>query len=110
MTYLTPFVDLYVCDLAEWGVVIDNKEETEKIMAEYWNPLWKYSYTGDDVDVQEVMDGLDINRDGDEEAFAKYTEEEKAEFNRKSQHMGGEMPTDISLYGDDDDDDSDDNE
>jgi len=58
--------NLYVCDLAEWGVVIDNKESTEKILAEYWNPMWKASYTGDDCDVQDVMDGLDIERDGED--------------------------------------------
>ena len=56
--------NLYVCDLAEWGVVIDDKESTKKIKEEYWDPLWKYSYTGEDVDVQAVMDGLDIDRDG----------------------------------------------
>jgi len=58
--------NLYVCDLAEWGVVIDNAEQTQKFMEEYWNPMWKYSYTGEDVDVQEVMDGLDIDRDGED--------------------------------------------
>lgn len=58
--------NLYVCDLAEWGVVIDSAETTQKFMEEYWNPMWKYSYTGEDCDVQEVMDGLDIDRDGED--------------------------------------------
>jgi hypothetical protein len=35
-------------------------------MEEYWTPMWTYSYTGEDCDVQEVMDGLDIDRDGDD--------------------------------------------
>jgi hypothetical protein len=26
--------------------------------------MWEHSYTGEDVDVDEVMDGLDIDRDG----------------------------------------------
>jgi len=56
--------NLYVCDLAEWGVVIDDPETTQKMMDEYWNPMWKYSFTGEDVDIQAVMDGLDIDRDG----------------------------------------------
>lgn len=56
--------NLYVCDLAEWGVVIDNPEQTQKFMEEYWNPMWEHSYTGEDIDVDEVMDGLDIDRDG----------------------------------------------
>lgn len=58
--------NLYVCDLAEWGVVVDNAEQTQQFMEEYWNPMWKYSYTGNDCDVQEVMDGLDIDRDGED--------------------------------------------
>ena len=58
--------NLYVCDLAEWGVVIDDAAQTQKFMEEYWTPMWTYSYTGEDCDVQEVMDGLDIDRDGDD--------------------------------------------
>jgi len=59
--------NLYVCDLAEWGVVIDHQETTKKILEDYWEPMWKASYTGDDCDVDEVMDGLNIERDGDDE-------------------------------------------
>ena len=54
--------NLYICDLAEWGVVIDDEATTLKIMDEYWRPMWAVSYTGEDVDVQAVMDGLDIDR------------------------------------------------
>jgi phosphatidylserine/phosphatidylglycerophosphate/cardiolipin synthase-like enzyme len=57
--------NLYICDLAEWGVVIDHAGQVKQIMNEYWKPMWEYSYTGTDVDVQEVMDGLDIDRDGE---------------------------------------------
>lgn len=57
--------NLYVCDLAEWGVIVDNTEETTKMIESYWNPLWQASYTGEDCDVQAVMDGLDIDRDGE---------------------------------------------
>lgn len=60
--------NLYVCDLSEWGVLIDDKDATEKIKEEYWDIMWKYSYTGEDVDVQAVMDGLDIDRDGEADA------------------------------------------
>lgn len=56
--------NLYICDLAEWGVVIDDAAQTQRFMKEYWNPLWKYSFTGKDVDVDEVMDGLGIDRNG----------------------------------------------
>lgn len=56
--------NLYVCDLAEWGVVIDDEEKTKSMMEEYWNPMWEHSFTGEDVDVEAVMDGLDIDRNG----------------------------------------------
>jgi len=59
--------NLYVCDLAEWGILIDDKKQTQKCMNEYWNQMWENSYKeGDDgdCDVDKVMDGLDVNRDG----------------------------------------------
>lgn len=58
--------NLYVCDLSEWGVVIDNAEQTEAMKASYWDPMWEQSYTGEDVDVDAVMEGLGIDRDGDD--------------------------------------------
>jgi phosphatidylserine/phosphatidylglycerophosphate/cardiolipin synthase-like enzyme len=57
--------NLYVCDLAEWGVVIDDPAVTKKIMDDFWHPLWQASYTGEDCDVNAVMDGLKIERDGE---------------------------------------------
>jgi phosphatidylserine/phosphatidylglycerophosphate/cardiolipin synthase-like enzyme len=54
--------NLYICDLAEWGVVIDDGRQVKKMMNEYWKPLWEVSYLGTDVDVSAVMDGLDIDR------------------------------------------------
>ena len=58
--------NIYMCDLAEWGVLVDSKTETEKIMKDFWNPLWTSSYIGTDVDVNEVMDTYDIDRDGED--------------------------------------------
>lgn len=58
--------NLYMCDLAEWGVVVDDAKETKKMINDFWNPLWNASYTGEDCDVQKVMDGLDIERDGED--------------------------------------------
>jgi len=57
--------NLYVCDLAEWGVVIDNENQVKKFLGECWKPFWEASFTGEDVDVQTVMDGLDHDRDGE---------------------------------------------
>ena len=30
------------------------------------NKMWEFSFTGEDVDVQAVMDGLDIDRNGED--------------------------------------------
>jgi hypothetical protein len=60
--------NVYVCNLAEWGVVIDDINTTQQFMEEYWTPMWYYSYRGIDCDVHEVIDGLDIDRDGDDDS------------------------------------------
>lgn len=57
--------NLYMCDLAEWGVVVDNEAGVKKILDSYFHPMWRNSYTGKDVDVEKVMDGLDVVRDGE---------------------------------------------
>jgi hypothetical protein len=54
--------NLYICDLAEWGVVIDDEASTKSIKSQYWDPMWKVSYTVDDCEVDKVMDGLKIDR------------------------------------------------
>ena len=57
--------NLYICDLAEWGVIIDDASVTKQMIEHYWTPMWNASYAeGEDCDVQQVIDGLDINRDG----------------------------------------------
>ena len=60
--------NLYVCDLAEWGVVIDNKAETKKCIEQYWDPMWKAacSEKSNDCDVSTVMNGLGVNRNGED--------------------------------------------
>mmetsp|Transcript_16980 Transcript_16980/g.47618 ORF Transcript_16980/g.47618 Transcript_16980/m.47618 type:complete len:556 (-) Transcript_16980:62-1729(-) len=47
--------NLYLCDLAEWGVVIDHSESVERMMDEYWHPMWTTSYLDKDLDVDAVM-------------------------------------------------------
>jgi len=51
-----------MCDLAEWGVVIDNPESVRDIKQKYWDQLWRVSFVRDDCDVDQVMDGLGIDR------------------------------------------------
>lgn len=58
--------NLYVCDLAEWGTIIDDEAATKKIMQDYWNPMWAASYSPSDCDVHEVIMGLEVNRDGND--------------------------------------------
>jgi hypothetical protein len=66
ISYYLGSQNLYICDLAEWGVVVDDAYSTKRIMEEYWNPMWEHSHIeGRDVDVQEVMDGLKIDRDAE---------------------------------------------
>eukprot|EP00929_Paragymnodinium_shiwhaense_P118498 TRINITY_DN9040_c0_g2_i1.p1 TRINITY_DN9040_c0_g2~~TRINITY_DN9040_c0_g2_i1.p1 ORF type:complete len:818 (+),score=91.61 TRINITY_DN9040_c0_g2_i1:338-2791(+) len=57
--------NLYMADLAEWGVVIDDVAQTQKCMAEYWNPLWSASHTNNDfLDSDAVLSAIDVDRDG----------------------------------------------
>mmetsp|Transcript_16631 Transcript_16631/g.27566 ORF Transcript_16631/g.27566 Transcript_16631/m.27566 type:complete len:580 (+) Transcript_16631:78-1817(+) len=72
--------NLYICDLAEWGLVIDHAEKVQSLMDEYWHPLWSASYTPDDCDVQAVMDGLKIDRDGENVHYISDETKEKMEL------------------------------
>jgi len=64
--------NLYMCDLAEWGIVIDHEGQVKKIMNDYFSPMWENSYTGEDVDVEYVMDGLDVDRDGEKQSATMF--------------------------------------
>jgi len=55
--------NLYFCDLAEWGVIIDNESKTRDILNEYWIPLWDSSFHPADCDVGIVMDNLSVSRE-----------------------------------------------
>jgi len=58
--------NLYIANLAEWGVIVDSEERTQEMLETYWKPLWENSYRPDanEVDVDQVMDSLEIERDG----------------------------------------------
>lgn len=89
--------NLYECDLAEWGVLVDDGPSTEKMMDEYWNPMWNASYTGEDCDVQTVMDGLEIDRDGEPITMMEYAKQVKQEESaRMSNNFSSANP---SFYG-----------
>lgn len=74
--------NLYVCDLAEWGILIDDKAQTKKCMDEYWRPMWKESYEkvgGADCDVENVMAGLNTDRNGESLRGKSRAEKKQAE-------------------------------
>mmetsp|Transcript_15715 Transcript_15715/g.21014 ORF Transcript_15715/g.21014 Transcript_15715/m.21014 type:complete len:405 (+) Transcript_15715:6-1220(+) len=79
--------NLYECDLAEWGIVIDDQAQTQKIMDEYWNPMWRACYNPDDCNVQEVMDNLKVDRRGQNSYFA--SPEKRKEFRKAQQTQFG---------------------
>eukprot|EP00980_Cylindrotheca_fusiformis_P015997 scaffold4703_cov108-Cylindrotheca_fusiformis.AAC.5 len=54
--------NLYMSDLAEWGVVIDHPATVQKIKMDFWDPMWHCSYRAEDCNVDEVMDGMKIDR------------------------------------------------
>lgn len=84
--------NLYICDLAEWGVLIDDEATTLKIKESYWTPMWEASFREEDCDVQEVMDGLDIDRDGDADAV----------MDEQTASLAVGKPADAECFGDDD--------
>jgi len=92
--------NLYVCDLAEWGVIIDQEEKTQEILDQYWHPMWKASYDPADCNVDEVMDGLDIDRDGED--INNVSEETKKLMEGKK--TGELCASTKEFYGKDDED------
>lgn len=39
--------NLYVANLAEWGILVDDKQTAQQVLDDYWNLVWGASY--DDV-------------------------------------------------------------
>lgn len=124
--------NLYIADLAEWGLVVDNVKATRTMLDEFWDPLWERSYHPDDCNVQEVMDGLAINRDGERPSRMSAVTKQRLESVQQSvQHAapdgggGRRRPTSLlemgkagsiyqhrmeDLYLEDEDDDNDDDD
>mmetsp|Transcript_10058 Transcript_10058/g.25177 ORF Transcript_10058/g.25177 Transcript_10058/m.25177 type:complete len:557 (-) Transcript_10058:37-1707(-) len=93
IAYYVGSQNLYIADLAEWGVLIDSPEYTLKAKQEYWDPLWRDSYTEEDCDVDDVMDGLDIDRNG---STAWYHDEETRALMEQAQRSATCVPADNS--------------
>lgn len=58
--------NLYVCDLAEWGVIIDHAVTVKQIMSEYWWPMWVRSFSEEDREIDVILDAMEIDRDGED--------------------------------------------
>lgn len=64
--------NLYIANLAEWGLLIDDEEETAKVLDQYWKPMWEHSYNQEEWEQsrEEVLPGLNVDRSGGNEADA----------------------------------------
>lgn len=59
--------NLYIADLAEWGIIIDDAAQTQKILADYWEPMWDMSFArlpeaSRDCNVEKVLKGCSLDR------------------------------------------------
>jgi len=103
----TGLQNMYVCDLAEWGVVIDDVDVTSRMIDEYWDPLWDASFHPDDNYINKVMDGLDVDRTGDIADF-KRGESRKALREGFKTFARMQFPNNKEAYDEEDDDEDDD--
>ena len=85
------------------GVVIDHEETTQKLKVEYWDPMWAQSFKGDDCDVQEVMDGLDIDRTG-ESANAALDSTDAAKLRKQGLQQQAHVAGNADFYDADNED------
>jgi len=90
--------NLYVCDLAEWGVIIDDSEKTFQMLEDLWNPMWEASFLESDCEVQEVMDGLKIDRDGEQVDATSSDGRKQLEAAAVAVAVRGLLPPDTELY------------
>lgn len=94
--------NLYVADLAEWGVIIDDVDVTNKMIEDYWFPLWNASWDPSDCEVQDVMDGLKVDRDG--EVVDTHSAEGKKKMDDAAKAFAqAQLPPDIEDYDEEED-------
>jgi phosphatidylserine/phosphatidylglycerophosphate/cardiolipin synthase-like enzyme len=86
--------NLYVADLAEWGVIVDSAAQTQKVLEEYWNRVWFASYENvpeedRDMQVDSVLASLDLNRNPVDAASLSADELEQVLLKQKAAFAGG---------------------
>jgi len=98
LAYYVGSQNLYIANLAEWGVVVDSKKQTLKVLEEYWKKLWRASYEdvpveARDMNIDRVLAGRELDRNPKD--VAEYTEEEleAALLAQKANKMAGSMNT-----------------
>jgi len=47
--------NLYVLDLPEWGLLFDDENTTQKLVEKLYEPMYKYSFTGEDCNFDEIF-------------------------------------------------------
>eukprot|EP00429_Kryptoperidinium_foliaceum_P013634 CAMPEP_0176048494 /NCGR_PEP_ID=MMETSP0120_2-20121206/24090_1 /TAXON_ID=160619 /ORGANISM="Kryptoperidinium foliaceum, Strain CCMP 1326" /LENGTH=712 /DNA_ID=CAMNT_0017381913 /DNA_START=76 /DNA_END=2214 /DNA_ORIENTATION=- len=85
--------NLYIANLAEWGIIIDSAVQTQKILEEYWNPMWAAAYENvpeeeRDCNIDEILGSLDVNRNDTLEDLSP-EEQEAALLAKKAAKAGG---------------------
>jgi len=98
LCYYVGSQNLYIADLAEWGLVIDSEEQTAKVLEEYWNPMWEQSYSPDKCDVDAVMDGLGVDRNGSSAEDASEEEKAAVALAKKRAGQGGSGTNSLDVW------------
>jgi len=86
--------NLYIANLAEWGIIIDSEEQTQKVLEEYWCPLWSASYEDvaedeRDCNVDNVLAGREIDRNPQDISEFSPEELEAMLLAKKGAHVSG---------------------
>jgi len=94
VAYYVGSQNLYVCDLAEWGIIVDSATQTQKVLKEYWNHVWLASYESvpeadRDMRVDNVLDGLELSRNPLDIASLSPDELEQMLLKQKAAGAGG---------------------
>jgi len=94
VAYYVGSQNLYVADLAEWGIIVDSAAQTQKVLEEYWNKVWLASYesvpeANRDMHVDSVLASLELNRNPVDLASLSADEVEQVLLKQKASCAGG---------------------
>jgi phosphatidylserine/phosphatidylglycerophosphate/cardiolipin synthase-like enzyme len=56
--------NMYVAELAEWGVIVDDEDEARRVLNQYWWPMWEQSKFAE-CPVDDTIEALAVQRSGD---------------------------------------------